>query len=181
MSDLLTREEYESIAKDTSYPSNSWINGKYTGARSGETYESFNPATGEKLCDIAACGKEDVDYAVKKARQAFEIERLDLRRREGTPHYTRMRDGPHAAPRGEASASGWRRSVPRECPRPPPPSRYRSALERVAARVAQLEKAPTTSAGTPSSQRRSRRNNRDRHSPRSRVPALLGRRLPEGP
>ena len=72
MSDLLTREEYEAIAKDTSYPSNSWINGKYTGARSGETYENFNPATGEKLCDIAACGKEDVDYAVKKSRQAFD-------------------------------------------------------------------------------------------------------------
>ena len=72
MSDLLTREEYEAISKDTSYPANSWINGKYTGARSGRTYENFNPATGEKLCDIAACDEEDVDYAVKKARQAFD-------------------------------------------------------------------------------------------------------------
>jgi len=71
MSDLLTREEYDAIAKEISCPSNSWINGKYTGARSGKTYENFNPATGEKLGDIAACETEDVDYAVKKSRQAF--------------------------------------------------------------------------------------------------------------
>lgn len=72
MSDLLTREEYEAIAKDTSYPSNSWINGKYAAAKSGKTYENFNPATGEKLNEITACEGEDVDYAVKKARQAFD-------------------------------------------------------------------------------------------------------------
>lgn len=72
MSDLLTREEYEAIAKETPFPSNAWINGKYTGARSGKTFESVNPATGEKLADVASCDREDVDYAVKKARQAFE-------------------------------------------------------------------------------------------------------------
>ena len=71
MSDLLTRDEYAAIAKDTDYPANAWINGKMTGARSGETFPTLNPATGEKLADIASCGKEDVDYAVKKARQAF--------------------------------------------------------------------------------------------------------------
>lgn len=72
MSDLLTREEYEAIAKETPFPSNAWINGKYTGAKSGETFETVNPATGDKITDVASCGKDDVDYAVKKARQAFD-------------------------------------------------------------------------------------------------------------
>jgi gamma-glutamyl-gamma-aminobutyraldehyde dehydrogenase len=72
MSDVLTREEYAGVAKAMTFPANSWINGKFTGARSGETYESVNPATGEVLAKIASCGEEEVDYAVKKARQAFD-------------------------------------------------------------------------------------------------------------
>jgi gamma-glutamyl-gamma-aminobutyraldehyde dehydrogenase len=31
-----------------------------------------NPATGEVLANVAACGKDDVDFAVQKARDAFE-------------------------------------------------------------------------------------------------------------
>lgn len=69
---LLTREEYAAIAKSMTYPSNAWINGKYTAARSGATFPTVNPATGETLAHIASCGPEDVDYAVKKARQAFD-------------------------------------------------------------------------------------------------------------
>ena len=72
MSDILTRDEYAGIAAETPFPSNAWINGKYTAARSGVTFETVNPATGEVLAQVAACGQEDVDYAAKKARQAFE-------------------------------------------------------------------------------------------------------------
>ena len=72
MSELLSREDYLGVAKDLSLPSNAHINGKYTAARSGATFPSVNPATGEKLTDIASCAQEDVDYAVKKARQAFD-------------------------------------------------------------------------------------------------------------
>ncbi|MDE0826189.1 MAG: aldehyde dehydrogenase [Akkermansiaceae bacterium] len=72
MSDILTRDEYAGIAAETSFPSNAWINGKYTAARSGETFETVNPATGEVLAQMASCGAEDVDYAVKKGKQAFE-------------------------------------------------------------------------------------------------------------
>ena len=72
MSDILTREEYASLATSTQLPTNAWLNGKYTAARSGKTFETLNPATGEKLADIASCEKEDVDYAVKKARQVFD-------------------------------------------------------------------------------------------------------------
>ena len=75
MSDVLTRDEYAGIAAETPFPSNAWINGKYTAARSGETFETVNPATGEVLAQMASCGAEDVDYAAKKARQAFEAAR----------------------------------------------------------------------------------------------------------
>jgi gamma-glutamyl-gamma-aminobutyraldehyde dehydrogenase len=51
---------------------NSYINGKFVAAKSGDTYPTTNPATGEVIADLASCGKPDVDYAVKKANQAFE-------------------------------------------------------------------------------------------------------------
>jgi gamma-glutamyl-gamma-aminobutyraldehyde dehydrogenase len=72
MADLLTHEEYQSIAKTLIYPTNSFVNGSFRPAQSGRTLATINPATGEKLADIAACGAEDVDYAVQKSRQAFE-------------------------------------------------------------------------------------------------------------
>jgi len=72
MADLLSREEYHALADDVVLPTNSHINGKYTAAKSGKTYESVNPATGKVLAQVTACGVEDVNYAVKKARQAFE-------------------------------------------------------------------------------------------------------------
>lgn len=72
MNDLLTKEEYGSIAETIDLPTNAHINGTFTRARSGKTFETVNPATGAVLAKVASCGKEDVDYAVKKARQAFE-------------------------------------------------------------------------------------------------------------
>jgi gamma-glutamyl-gamma-aminobutyraldehyde dehydrogenase len=49
-----------------------YIDGRFVPSASGETFESINPATGEHLADIAACGPEDVDAAVASARRAFE-------------------------------------------------------------------------------------------------------------
>jgi gamma-glutamyl-gamma-aminobutyraldehyde dehydrogenase/4-guanidinobutyraldehyde dehydrogenase/NAD-dependent aldehyde dehydrogenase len=49
-----------------------FIGGKYVPATDGKTFESFNPATGAKLVDVAACDTRDVDLAVSKARAAFE-------------------------------------------------------------------------------------------------------------
>ena len=60
------------VAKAMNFPANSWINGKFTGAKSGDTYETTNPATGEVLAQVASCGEDEVNYAVKKARQAFD-------------------------------------------------------------------------------------------------------------
>jgi gamma-glutamyl-gamma-aminobutyraldehyde dehydrogenase len=72
MSSLLTREEYEAIAKELQLPSGAVIDGKARPALSGKTFETVNPATGDVLARIAACGKADVDLAVQKAREAFE-------------------------------------------------------------------------------------------------------------
>ena len=37
-----------------------------------KTFDTVNPATGTVLAKVAACGSEDVDLAVAKARDAFE-------------------------------------------------------------------------------------------------------------
>jgi len=49
-----------------------FINGQYVEAASGQTLESHNPATGQTLAHIAAGNAEDIDRAVKSARNAFE-------------------------------------------------------------------------------------------------------------
>src|SRR5271156_2968390 len=48
------------------------INGKWVEAASEKTFETFNPATGEVLSNVAEGDKEDIDRAVKAARAAFE-------------------------------------------------------------------------------------------------------------
>ena len=72
MSDLLTREEYGAIAKELTLPVNAFVDGSFRPAQSGATFETVNPATGTKLADVAACDAKDVDFAVEKARDAFE-------------------------------------------------------------------------------------------------------------
>jgi phenylacetaldehyde dehydrogenase len=49
-----------------------FINGQWVNAESGETFSTYDPATGEVICEVAAGGKVDIDRAVKAARAAFE-------------------------------------------------------------------------------------------------------------
>ncbi|MFC6673945.1 aldehyde dehydrogenase [Marinobacterium aestuariivivens] len=72
MSDLLTHEEYRAIAADLNPPSMSFVDGSFRPAQSGKTLPTVNPATGETIAEIAACGAGDVDFAVQKAREAFD-------------------------------------------------------------------------------------------------------------
>jgi len=51
-----------------------FIDGKWQSSVSGESIDSINPATGEKLCTLASGGVEDIDLAVKAARRAIEGE-----------------------------------------------------------------------------------------------------------
>jgi aldehyde dehydrogenase (NAD+) len=49
-----------------------FIDGKFVKPRSGKYFPSINPATEEKLADVAQAGAADVDAAVKAARRAYE-------------------------------------------------------------------------------------------------------------
>lgn len=69
---LLTKDEYKAIAAELDFPTAAFIDGGYRPAISGGTFTSTNPATGETLAEISACDSQDVDFAVAKAREAFE-------------------------------------------------------------------------------------------------------------
>ena len=71
MTDLLTHAEYRAIAGELDLPRTAFIDGKYR-AGSGATFATTNPATGEVLVQISGCNTVDVDFAVAKAREAFE-------------------------------------------------------------------------------------------------------------
>ncbi|MGH9458611.1 MAG: aldehyde dehydrogenase family protein [Thermoanaerobaculia bacterium] len=49
-----------------------FINGEFVDAKSGKTFVTTNPATEEKLADVASAGPEDVDAAVRAARAQLE-------------------------------------------------------------------------------------------------------------
>jgi len=72
MSNLLTHEEYQAIEKSIDYPTNAFVNGQFQSAKSGDTFATINPATGQLIAHIAACNADDVDHAVTKAREAFD-------------------------------------------------------------------------------------------------------------
>ena len=72
MSELLTHQEYQAIAKSLDYPTTAFINGQFQPSKSAQTFATHNPATSELIANVAACNAEDVDYAVIKAREAFE-------------------------------------------------------------------------------------------------------------
>lgn len=72
MSELLSHEEYKAIAQSLTLPNTAFIDGKFQAARSGDSFATINPATGETLANIAACSADDVDFAVLKAREAFD-------------------------------------------------------------------------------------------------------------
>ncbi|MQL87546.1 hypothetical protein Taro_020081 [Colocasia esculenta] len=49
-----------------------FINGEFVDAVSGKTFETIDPTTGEVLARVAEGDKEDIDLAVKMARDAFD-------------------------------------------------------------------------------------------------------------
>ncbi|MEM1073603.1 MAG: aldehyde dehydrogenase [Pseudomonadota bacterium] len=71
MTELLTRAEYAAIAQDLDLPATPYIDGKFRRG-SGPMMKTVNPATQESLTSISTAGPEDVDFAVSKAREAFD-------------------------------------------------------------------------------------------------------------
>ena len=72
MTDLLTAAEYAAIAETLSFSGNAFIDGAFRPAASGRTLPTVNPATGKTLADVAACDADDVDFAVARAKAAFD-------------------------------------------------------------------------------------------------------------
>lgn len=48
------------------------INGEWVASASGKTFPTYNPATGDVICQVAEADKADVDIAVKAAHKALE-------------------------------------------------------------------------------------------------------------
>ncbi|WP_423196114.1 MULTISPECIES: aldehyde dehydrogenase [unclassified Cupriavidus] len=59
-------------ARTLRIPARAYIDGAWTDAADGATFDCINPATGERLARVAACGAADIDRAVAAARRAFE-------------------------------------------------------------------------------------------------------------
>jgi 4-(gamma-glutamylamino)butanal dehydrogenase len=67
-----THINWKAEAEAVQFRNLAFIGGKSVAAASGETFETINPATGNVLTRVAACGAEDVDRAVRAGRAAFE-------------------------------------------------------------------------------------------------------------
>lgn len=50
-----------------------YIHGKTFKASSGETFSTFNPATGAKISDVDQASQQDVDAAIKSAQEGFKV------------------------------------------------------------------------------------------------------------
>jgi acyl-CoA reductase-like NAD-dependent aldehyde dehydrogenase len=68
----LTLADWQQRAANLKIEGRAFINGQYVNAISGKTTTDMNPANGQKITDIACCGPEDAEVAVKVARAAFE-------------------------------------------------------------------------------------------------------------
>ncbi|WP_101067186.1 aldehyde dehydrogenase [Roseovarius salinarum] len=71
MTDLLTREEYAAIAADLDLPAAPFVEGKFRSGN-GPAMDTRNPASGKVLTTLSTADNTDVDFAVQKAREAFE-------------------------------------------------------------------------------------------------------------
>jgi aldehyde dehydrogenase (NAD+) len=60
------------IATEQTLRNQLFINGEFVDAKSGKTFPTINPATEEKIADVASAGPEDVDAAVRAARAQME-------------------------------------------------------------------------------------------------------------
>ncbi|HKS12213.1 MAG TPA: aldehyde dehydrogenase [Pseudomonas sp.] len=72
MAELLSKAQYADIAARLELRTQAFIDGEFRDALSGETFATTNPATGDKLADIALCDNRDIDVAVAAAKHAFE-------------------------------------------------------------------------------------------------------------
>jgi 4-(gamma-glutamylamino)butanal dehydrogenase len=68
----MSHNHWQQLAQTLKLEGRALIAGELRESVTGETFTSENPATGRPLAKVAACGAEDVDRAVRSARDAFE-------------------------------------------------------------------------------------------------------------
>jgi phenylacetaldehyde dehydrogenase len=62
----------ERVSRFVTTPRRMLINGTWREAVSGKTFQTYNPATGDVLAEVAEGDREDIDRAVNAARTAFD-------------------------------------------------------------------------------------------------------------
>jgi aldehyde dehydrogenase (NAD+)/gamma-glutamyl-gamma-aminobutyraldehyde dehydrogenase len=67
----ISYDKVREVASTLRFPAQAFINGELCWAEDGDKFDTVNPATGEVLCSVAHCKKEDVDKAVIAARRSF--------------------------------------------------------------------------------------------------------------
>lgn len=55
-----------------SFFNQTYINGKWVSAQSGETFEVYNPSNGEKIGSVPDCNAKDAEKAIQAAHQTFQ-------------------------------------------------------------------------------------------------------------
>lgn len=68
----LTRSDWEAKAAAIKPEGRAFIDGHYVPATSGKTFTKTSPIDGRVIAEVADCGAEDIDAAVRAARTAFE-------------------------------------------------------------------------------------------------------------
>ena len=69
---MLDLNYWQQRAARQTFITNALIDGRPVASASGATFEAINPATNQLLAQVAACGEDEVNLAVRSARQAFE-------------------------------------------------------------------------------------------------------------
>ncbi|WP_213878183.1 aldehyde dehydrogenase [Pseudomonas sp. dw_358] len=68
----LTRADWDQRAQQLKVEGRAFIDGEYTHAASGATFECISPVDGRHLANVASCEAEDAQRAVISARAAFD-------------------------------------------------------------------------------------------------------------
>ena len=69
----LSIEKIEKVRSNLNFPSEIFVAGKYQESVSQKVFDNISPIDGEKINNVSFAQKEDVDVAVSKAREVFNI------------------------------------------------------------------------------------------------------------
>jgi gamma-glutamyl-gamma-aminobutyraldehyde dehydrogenase len=75
MASLPDRDQWQSRAAALSFRTQAFIDGRHVDAFDGRCFDCISPIDGRTLAQVARCGSEDVERAVRAARRAFDAGR----------------------------------------------------------------------------------------------------------